>query len=131
MATASGLAAATYERLGSLQDRMNVFDGYAPTGAGETYTVFYPGSGAATSNRQSSTFDTFDWGCYLICAGRTRMQVLVAVDLVRSVLLGFSPDPSPAAGFLEESDLGSSMQRDPDNGLFFLTLRYALTTNRS
>lgn len=131
MATASGLAEATYQRLSTLQDRINVFDGYAPTGAGETYAVFYPESGGASSNRHGGTFDSLGWGCYLVCAGRTRTQVLVAVDLVRGCLLGFSPDPSPAAEGLRETELGSTMQRDPNGGLFSLTLRYTLTTTRS
>lgn len=131
MATASGLAEATYERLSTLQDRINVFDGYAPTGAGETYAVFYPESGGASSTRQGGTFDSLGWGCYLICAGRTRTQVLAAVDLVRACLLAFSPDPSPAAEGLREVELGSTMQRDPNGGLFSLTLRYILTTTRS
>jgi hypothetical protein len=131
MATAAGLADATYERLTSLQDRLNVFDGHAPTGAGETYAVFYPESGAADTTRHGGSFDSLRWGCYLICAGRTRTQVLTAVDLTRACLLGFSPDPSPAAESLQEVDLGATMQRDPSGGLFSLTLRYTLTTTRS
>ena len=131
MASASSLAEATYERLTSLQDRLNVFDGHAPVGAGETYVVFYPESGGAYSDRQGGSFGVLGWGCYLICVGRTRTQVLATVDLTRGCLLGFRPDPSPAADGLAEVETGSTMQRDPSGGLFSLTLRYTLTTTRS
>lgn len=94
------------------------------------YAVFWFGAGTSHNVSLAAKPARLRWQFRVTCVGYTDDHCLYIAQLVRWLLVGYRPDPDPAAGPINEVDDDPPLIRDDVEGdvRYSVSLRFSLFT---